>query len=75
MTKDGKKLLYVHLKRALYGCIQSAMLWWTMLKDTLIEQGFVLNPYNSCVANKVLDDGTVITIFWYVDDLKISCIH
>ena len=27
ITKDGKKVLYVRLKRALYGCIKSAMLW------------------------------------------------
>ena len=28
VTKDGKKVLYVRLKRALYGCIRSAMLWY-----------------------------------------------
>ena len=39
-TKNGKKLLYVELIKALYGCIQSAMLWWKLLTSTLEEQGF-----------------------------------
>src|SRR5210317_1036538 len=75
VTKSGKKLLYVRLKRALYGCIRSAMLWWTMLSEFLIKEGFKLNPYDSCVANKMLPCGKQITICWYVDDLKISSVN
>ncbi|CAJ1967521.1 unnamed protein product [Cylindrotheca closterium] len=71
MTKTGKKLLYVRLKPALYGCIKSAMLWWLMLSELLIEDGFKLNLYDLCVANKTLSCGTKITICWYVDHLKI----
>ena len=33
--------------------------------------GFVLNPYDSCVANCMID-GAQCTICWYVDDTKIS---
>jgi hypothetical protein len=33
--------------------------------------GFVLNSYDTCVANKRIN-GTVCTIIWHVDDLKIS---
>jgi hypothetical protein len=33
--------------------------------------GFVLNPYDVCVANKLVD-GKQCTIVWYVDDTKIS---
>ena len=75
VTRNGKKLLYVRLKRALYGCIKSALLWWNTLAETLFKEGFKLNPYDSCVANKTLPDGSQITICWYVDDLKISCIN
>jgi hypothetical protein len=31
-----------------------------------------VNPYNPCVANKIMDDGTKCTICWYDDNLKIS---
>ena len=33
--------------------------------------GFKLNPYDPCVANKVIG-GTQMTICWNVDDMKIS---
>ena len=72
VDKNGKKKLYLQLAKALYGCIQSALLWWQTLYGTLYEQGFRLNPYDNCIANKVLDDGTQCTVCWYVDDLKIS---
>ena len=51
------------------------MLWWTMLADFLISDGFKLNPYDSCVANKTLPCGKQLTICWYVDDLKISSVN
>ena len=33
--------------------------------------GFELNPYNNCVANKIID-GKQCTIIWWVDDNYIS---
>jgi hypothetical protein len=33
--------------------------------------GFVINPYDCCVANKEIN-GSQCTIIWHVDDLKIS---
>ena len=35
------------------------------------EQGFILNPYDPCVANCDIN-GSQMTITWPVDDLKIS---
>ena len=42
--------------------------------EFLLDQGFVLNRYNPCVANKNIN-GHQCTICWYVDDLKISHIN
>lgn len=36
----------------------------------LKEFGFELNPYNSCVANKMMNR-MQMTLTWYVDDLKV----
>lgn len=72
ITKDGKKLLYVRLVKALYGCMRSAMLWWQLLTSTLLEEGFEVNPYDPCIANKTMSGGGQATVCWYVDDLKIS---
>ena len=33
--------------------------------------GFVINPYDPCVANKMVN-GSQMTMTWHVDDLKIS---
>ena len=33
--------------------------------------GFKLNPYDSCVANKIVN-GKQMTVIWHVDDLKVS---
>ena len=42
-----------------------------MYKGTLENEGFLLNPYEPCIANKVID-GHQCTVAWYVDDNKIS---
>ena len=33
--------------------------------------GFEVNPYDPCVANKMIN-GSQMTVTWHVDDLKIS---
>ena len=71
IEKNGKKVMYLRLKKALYGCVKSALLWYDLFTGTLQEMGFELNPYDTCVANKVID-GKQCTIAWYVDDNKIS---
>lgn len=70
-TTNGKKVLYVRVLRAIYGCIESALLWYTLFSNTLKDMGFSINPYDRCVANKVIDRAQC-TIAWYVDDVKIS---
>ena len=56
INKRGKKIkcLYVKVLRALYGCLESAFLWYELYSNTLKELGFVINPYDRCVANKII---------------------
>ena len=42
-TQKGKPMLYVQLKKALYGTLQAALLFWRLLSDTLQELGFKIN--------------------------------
>ena len=66
------EVLYTQLHKALYGTVQAFLLFYKKLSSFLIdEHGFVANPYNKCVVNKVVN-GKQCTILWYVDDLKIS---
>ena len=67
----GRKVLYLRVLRAIYGCIESAMLWYRLFSSTLEDMGFVINPYDKCVANKEIN-GSQCTIVWYLDDAKVS---
>ena len=69
---EGKtSVLYLSVLRALYGCIESALQWYILYKSTLEKEGFVLNPYDLCVANKVINQKQ-FTIAWYVHGNKLS---
>jgi hypothetical protein len=69
--EKGKNVLYARVHKAIYGLIESAMLWYDVFTGTLTDMGFELNPYNHCLTNKMID-GSQCTIGWFVDDNKIS---
>ena len=73
ITLDGKgtPVLYVKMKKAMYGRLKSALLFYRLLVSDLSNNGFVLNPYDPCVANKMID-GQQMTVIWHVDNLKVS---
>lgn len=68
---NGKTIIYVMLEKALYGTLQAAYLFWKDFSGTLTSLGFILNPYDSCVANMEIN-GSQCTILWHVDDIKVS---
>ena len=56
--------------------MQYMVLWWQhcyykKFVKSLVKKGFKLNPYNRCVANKVVN-GNQMTICFHVDNCKIS---
>jgi hypothetical protein len=51
--------------------MKSALLLYRKLIKELKEMGFEINPYDPCVANKVVN-GMQMTVRWHVDDLMIS---
>ena len=55
VMKKSQKILYAQLEKALYGCVQSALLWYKLYLSTLKDMGFELNSYNICVANKKIE--------------------
>ena len=65
--------LIVELNQALYGCVESAQLWYTELTDTLKALGFRMNDTDPCILNRT-DNGIQITVVIYVDDLLMACI-
>eukprot|EP00804_Cyclotella_cryptica_P027764 CCRYP_009202-RA/>CCRYP_009202-RA protein AED:0.72 eAED:0.12 QI:0/-1/0/1/-1/1/1/0/1137 len=69
--KREQAYIYCQLNVALYGTLKAAVLFWRKLLKSLRMRGFTLNPYDWCVANKMIN-GKQLTILWHVDDLKIS---
>ena len=43
-TKNtGRRILYIQLLKALYGCMQSKLLWFKLFTSTLKDMGFDIN--------------------------------
>ena len=70
VTENNKPVLYVKLIKALYGTLHAALIFWPKLTSKLVEWGFVINPYDWCIANKQIK-GQQCTLVWHVDDMKI----
>ena len=69
--ENGHDIIYVRVLKAIYGMLQSALLFYKKLRMDLEESGFEVNPYNPCVANKKVR-GTQMTVVWHVNNMKIS---
>ena len=65
------KVLYVWVLKAIYGMLQSALLFYKKLCNNLEEEGYKVNPYDPCIVNKQIN-GAQHTTTWHVDDLKAS---
>jgi len=68
----GNTMLYVQMNKALYGLLQSAPLFYKKLRKDLEGYGFVINPYDPCVTNAMINVGHQMTVTWHVNDLKVS---
>ena len=53
-SSKGEPMLYVCLSKALYGLLQSALLFYRKLCSELEDHVFKVNPYDPCVANKMI---------------------
>jgi len=69
--ENGRKVLYLQVLKALYGMLQAALLWYKKFRSDLESIGYIFNPYDPCVANKMID-GKQHTIRFHVDDLMAS---
>ena len=69
--ENRKKVLYVEVLQALYGMLISAMLWYLKFRGDLEEIGFDFNPYDPCIANRIIKKKQQ-TIRFHVDNLMSS---
>ncbi len=73
VTKDkkGGNQLVVQAQNAIYGTMVAGLLYYRKFKKTVLREGFEINDYDPCVANRKVN-GTQQTILWHVDDCKLS---
>jgi hypothetical protein len=57
--------------KALYGMLAVYLLFYKKFRKGIESIGFVGNPYDACIANKIMD-GKQHTFTWHVDDIKSS---
>ena len=71
VDKRNTPILYVKIQKTLYGLLRSALLFYQKLVGDLESNGFILNPYDPCVANKDIG-GKQMMVCWHVNNLKVS---
>ena len=71
VLENGKQVIYTVVLRAIYGMLQSSLLWYNQFRGDLEAEGFEFNFYDPCIANKMVN-GKQHTIRFHVDDLLSS---
>jgi hypothetical protein len=73
VTKDkqGVEQLLVQCQNVLYGTMVAGLLYYRKFAKSLTDIDFTINPYDPCVANKIIAKKQM-TICWHVNDLKAS---
>ena len=61
-VENGQNVLYVHLKKAMYGTLWAALVFYQKLLKDMDSKGFYLNFYYPCVANKMVNSKHIIII-------------
>ncbi len=69
--KKGDKQLLVECKNAIYSIMVAALLCYRKFAESLEKNKFIMNPYDPCVWNKIIN-GKQCTICFHVNNCKIS---
>jgi hypothetical protein len=69
--KGTHKVIYVEMMKALYGMLQSLLLYYKKFRKDLEEIEFEINPYNPCIANRFVNNKQH-NVTWHVDNFKLS---
>ena len=59
-------MIYIEELKALYGMLIATLVWYWKFRVDLTKQGFKLNQYEACVANRLIN-GKQHTIRFHVD--------
>jgi hypothetical protein len=60
--------------RAIYGMLQSSLLYYKKFWNDIESIGFEVNLCNPCIANQIVK-GKQHTVSWHINDLKSSHVN
>ena len=63
-------MLYLVCEKVIYGMLEAGLMWYKKFCTDLESIGFRFNPYDACVANRIVR-GEQHTIRFHVDDIII----
>jgi hypothetical protein len=69
--RNKRKWMIGKLSKAIYGTLLGARLFYDKLRGLLEKWEFIINDYDECTFNKMVN-GKQLTVQFHVDDLKIS---
>ena len=55
VMEKGQKVIYVEILRAIYRMLESALVWYKKFQKDLESIGFIFNPYDACIANRMVN--------------------
>jgi hypothetical protein len=70
-NKKVMKQLLVQCQNSLCVTMVASLLYYRKFVKSLTDIGFIINPYNPCVVNTIIE-GKQMTICFHVDDCKLS---
>ena len=68
-----KEDLVCILRKSLHGLKQSQRQWYKRFDTFMLQIGYKRGEYDCCVYSLTFDDGHMIILMLYVDDLLIAC--
>ena len=68
----GKEHYACRLLGSLYGLKQSPRQWYKRCESFMVSYGFEWNSYDCCVYHSKLNDGSMINLMLYVDDMLVA---
>ena len=71
VEEQGQRVIYVEVLWALYGMLESALIWYQRFWSDSEKIGFIFNPCYGCVANRTIN-GKQHTVRFHVDRLLSS---
>ena len=76
VQEKGQSVLYVQMLKVLYGMMVSSLLYYQKVRKDIESTGFEVNPYDMCVANRIIDGNSIqLHGMWMMSSLAMKIVR